>query len=353
MNLKINYLIIPKKEKIAVNILNSFSNVIPQKIIDHKNIKTLDFLAVKKNPLFRVNFEGKEEDNESYIILDTKMLLNKVYSLFLNDFWFDYLKIKTNYKRSDWGSFIGTIYFENIVLEVIEFSLKNNPNYNIKKYDELKLKYKDNNTIEVADIYISKSQKIFLAEVKSNYINMVDGYKSVTDTKSFLDLDLSSFYEKFGLEQLVTKTINDFHLYKHLLNDKTLNLKRKVHIYPAIVVNEDILTSGTFSFILRKKFDSLLDEHNISKKNKNQLIKPLLIISIEQLQELEQSLSENSLDFFNFLDSYYEKIRVKKGLFSKRYDILTSITHMIKRKVENKKHFPKRLRSFEWLGIEK
>jgi hypothetical protein len=48
MNLKINYLIIPKKEKIAINILNSFSNVIPQKIIDHKNIETLDVLELKK-----------------------------------------------------------------------------------------------------------------------------------------------------------------------------------------------------------------------------------------------------------------------------------------------------------------
>lgn len=352
MNLKINYLNIPKKEKIVINILNSFSNPIQQKNIDHKNIKTLDFLTLKKNPLFRINLKNKSEF-ESYIILDTKMLLNKVYSLFFNDFWFDYLKIKTEYKRSDWGSFIGTHYFENIIFEIIDFSFKNNPSYTIKKYDELKLKYKGNNLIEVADIYISKRQKVFLAEVKSNYINMVDGYKSVTDIKSFLKLDLNSFYEKFGLEQLVTKTINDFHSYKHLLNDKSLNLDRKVHIYPAIIVNEDILTSGTFSFILRNKFDSLMNEHNISKKNKVQLIKPLLVISIEQLQELEQSFSENSLDFFNFLDAYYQKIRIKKCLFSNKYDILTNITHMIKRKVENKKHFPNRLRKFEWIGIEK
>jgi hypothetical protein len=135
------------------------------------------------------------------------------------------------------------------------------------------------------------------------------------------------------------------------LNIESLNIDRKIHLYPAIIVNENILTIGSFSYILRKKFDELLNENEIPKNTKNHLIKSLLVISIEQLQMLEQSISENSIDFFNLLDAYYDKIRLKKNDIYKD-DILTSTTEIINRKINPKKHFSERLRSFKWLGFE-
>ena len=348
--LKMYYLNIPRDEKGALNIIRGFSASSGINSINHEDIRTLDLRSIKKNPVYEWE-PIATDDFIGFLILDQKFLLEKIDSLLINDFWFDYLKSHSALNRQDWGNFIGSKFFEPFVAEIFENTLEENINYSLKLFDDLKLKFKGNQEIEVADVYVRYKQQILLAEVKSNYINMLDGYKSITSIEDFKNLKLEKFYSSFGLTQLAKKTLKEFHNYKNSLRDEGLNLRRKVHLFPVIIVNEPILSSGLFHFPLRTKFENILKEENIQLKCKEHLIWPLLIINIEELQEMEQSIKEGSVDLFSLLKMFHDKTRIGPNDKRKKhnYSELLSMTNIIDQKVEPEKLFPQRLKDYRWV----
>ncbi len=346
-NLKTYYLKIHKSEKGAINLIKGFSATSIPKEIDHKNVNTLNLMSIKKNPVFEWE-PLNMDDYVSFLILDQKFLLDKIDGLFINDFWFDYMKERSKMNRTDWGNFIGTKFFEPFVDEIFKYSIGNREDYFLKMFAELKLKL-NGKEVEVADIYLRHKQQIMLAEVKSNYINMHEGYKSVTSIEEFKKLNLDKFYKSFGLTQLLKKTIKEFHSYKDKLDDKGLNLTRKIHLYPVVIVNEPILSSGLFNFPLRIKFEQLLENANIKMKTKDHLIWPLLIINIEEFQELEESLKDGSADLFKILRNFHDKTRINGQYLSKNYNELLNLTDIINHKIEPIKFFPERLRNYKWV----
>ncbi len=344
--LKIYHLNIDNKQEAIIRIIRGFSENTPVKNLNHQDVKTLDFLAVKKNPVFY--WEPLNSDNfTGFAVLDLALLLEKMDSLLINDFWFDYLKDNSELNRKDWGNFIGSKFFEPLVEDIITCSFKNISSYSIKTSDELKIKLTGKSEIEIADVYIRNKQKIAFIEVKSNFINMIDGYKSVTSIEEFKALDMDKFYKSFGLIQMVD-TIKNFHTYKKYLNDRGLNQNRKVHLYPIILVNEPILSSGLFNFPLRRKFESMLIAENICIKSKEHKIWPLIIINIEELQELEQSIFERKIDFFKMLNSYYDKTSIKGKFTKNKYKSLLTLHNIINEKIESENLFPKRLKDYKW-----
>jgi hypothetical protein len=64
-------------------------------------------------------------DNEYYLTIDNTFLIDKCYSQFLNDFWFDWLKLKVNkegkniYNIREYRSVFGA-FFESYVDEIIK-----------------------------------------------------------------------------------------------------------------------------------------------------------------------------------------------------------------------------------------
>jgi len=213
--------------------------------------------------------------------------------------------------------------------------------------DDLKITLPRKSEIEIADIYIRHKQKIACIEVKSNYINMIDGYKSVTTVDEFKALNMNKFYKSFGLTQMVD-TMKNFHIYKKHLNDKGLNLKRKIHLYPMILVNEPILSSGLFNFPLRQQFEKMLLEENITLKSQDHYIWPLVIMNIEEFQELEQSVEDGDVDFFKILDSLHNKTSIKGKITKDKYKSLLTMHSLINEKIESEKLFPFRLKDYKW-----
>jgi hypothetical protein len=348
--LKTYYLNIPKDENGVLNVIRGFASPTIIDKVNHEDVGVLDFLVVKKNPIYEWQFYASDEF-VGFLILDQKFLLDKIDGLFINDFWFDYLKEHSQMNRKDWGNFIGSEYFEPFVGEIIQNSLRDRRDYSVKMFNDLKIKYDRNNEVEIADVYVRHKQRILLAEVKSNFINMIDGYKSITSLEDFKNLDLEKFYKSFGLKQLVEKTIKQFNNYKGYLKDDGLDLNRKVSLFPVVIVNEPILSSGLFQFPLRLKFESMLERENIQMKTKEHLIWPLLIINIEELQELEQSLKDNSVGLFDILMSFHDKTRILRNTKQKinSHNELLSMTNIINQKLEVKKLFPERLREYEWV----
>lgn len=345
-NLKIYHLKIDNKQKAIIEIIKGFSADIPLKNINHADIKTLDFLSVKKSPIF--SWEPLSSDEfTGFVVLDMAFLLEKMDSFFINDFWFDYLKDKSHFNRTDWGNFIGSKFFEPLVNDVISHTFKNKKDYTVKMLDDLKITLPRKSEIEIADVYIRHKQKIACIEVKSNYINMIDGYKSVTTVDEFKALNMNKFYKSFGLTQMVD-TMKNFHIYKKYLNDKGLNLKRKIHLYPMILVNEPILSSGLFNFPLRQQFEKMLFEENITLKSQDHYIWPLVIMNIEEFQELEQSVEDGDVDFFKILDSLHNKTSIKGKITKDKYKILLTMHSLINEKIESAKLFPFRLKDYKW-----
>jgi hypothetical protein len=345
-NLKIYHLKIDNEQKEIIEIIKGFSINAPLKIINHDDVKTLDFLPVKKSPIF--SWEPLSSDEfTGFAVLDMAFLLEKMDSFFINDFWFDYLKTHSDLNRTDWGNFIGSKFFEPLVEDVILNTFNNKQNYTIKMLDELKIMLPAKSEIEIADVYIRQKQKIACIEVKSNFINMIDGYKSVTNVEEFKALDLDKFYKSFGLTQMLD-TMKNFHKYKHHLKDEGLNFNRKVHLYPLILVNEPILSSGLFNFPLRQQFEKMLIEENINLKSKDHIIWPLVIMNIEEFQELEQSIKDDDIDFFKILDSLHSKTSIKGKIVKDKYKTLLTIHSLINEKIESDKLFPLRLKDFKW-----
>ena len=349
-NLKIYLLKIDNEQKAIIKIIKGFSADIPLKIVNHDDVKTLDFLSIKKSPIF--SWEPLSSDEfTGFAVLDMAFLLEKMDSFFINDFWFDYLKDKSDFNRIDWGNFIGSKFFEPLVYDVISHAFKNKKDYTVRMLDDLKIIVPGKSEIEIADVYIRQKQKIACIEVKSNYINMIDGYKSATTLNEFKALDMDKFYKTFGLKQMVD-TMKNFHVYKKYINDEGLNLKRKTHLYPIILVNEPILSSGLFNFPLRQQFEKMLLEENITLKSQNHYIWPLVIMNIEEFQELEQSIQDGDVDFFKVLDSFHNKTSIKGKIVKNKYKSLLTVHSLINEKIDFDKLFPSRLKNFKWTFVK-
>jgi hypothetical protein len=345
-NLKIYHILFERSNESLVKIFQGFSGETKYGEVNHQDVKTLDFLAVKKNPIYSWEFYNATE-RVGFVVLDMVFLLEKFDSLFINDFWFDYIKPNRIMNRDDWGNFIGAKYFEPLAVDVLKNSFTSHKKYTIMSLNELEILLGKGKLKEIADLYIRSKQKIALVQAKGNYINMKDGLKSVTTSEDFLNLDLDDFYEKFGLNQMV-ETIKNFHEYKEHINDEGLDMNRKVHLFPIVLLNEPIISSGLFNFPLRRKFESMLLETDVELKNQHQIIWPLIILNIEEFQELEQSIKDGDVDFFRLLYSFHGKTDMKKGKVNlDKYRSLYTMHNIINEKVKNEKLFPQRLRNFE------
>lgn len=346
-NLKFNYLNVPVEEIEALKILDKLSE---RQVIDlppANDLRIFDFLQIKKSPLFR-----KEENDGrniiSFVVMDNILFVEKTYSLFINDFWFDYLKDKEICNRKDWGNFIGASFFEPFLEKIFNVAFSNKPNYTVKSTDALKFTI-NGNSVEYADFYIREKQNIILAEAKSNYLPMINGYKTVLTFKDYKALDLKKFYKDYGLSQLAEKTIKEFHKYKSLIEDNGFNYNRKIQLYPLLIVNDPIFSSSYTYFVFKRKFEEMLINEGISRKSKEHNIKSLSIINVSQLIELEQSLKENDINIFNILELQFLMSDVLNKNNHKNYNFLRTMHHVIKKKVLKEKQIPERIKKFEWL----
>jgi hypothetical protein len=124
--------------------------------------------------------------------------------------------------------------------------------------------------------------------------------------------------------------------------------RSKVHLYPIILVNEPILSSGLFNFPLRQQFEKMLIKEDINLKSKDHIIWPLVIMNIEEFQELEQSIKDDDVDFFEILDSLHSKTSIQGKIVKDKYKSLLTIHSLINEKIEFDKLFPLRLKDFKW-----
>ena len=346
--LSLRYLNVPIDNYDAIKILDTLCDNFDYVLPPDGDLLKFDFLLLKKNPLYKSKIDDDKEII-SYILLDDGFFIEKFYSIFMNDFWFDYLKPNEICNRKDWGNFLGAEFFESFIDEILSESFSANANYILRSTNQLIFNC-EGSPIEYADFYIRNKQNIALFEVKSGYIPVDTGYKTVKSIDDYKNLNLEKFYDNYGLKQLVEKTIKKYHLYKHYIDDTSFNKTRKVQIYPVIVVNEPIISSSIVTFIFKRKFNELLEKEGICKSAKEYNIKELVVLNISNLQDLEQSLKVGKVDFFGLLDFYFLISNFKNPANSKNNNFLRTFDHVLQEKVKDDL-IADRIRNFNWLEI--
>lgn len=344
--LGLRYINIQKDNLDAIKILDSFSSKVEYDIPNKDDLKTFDFFPLKKSPLFKCKLVDKK-DIISYLMMDEGFYIEKAYSLFINDFWFDYLKPNEVCDRKNWGDFIGSEFYEPIIEEILKESFSNCPNIVLRSTKQLLFNF-EGSPIEYADFYVREKQNVALFEVKSGFIPLDHGYKTVSTIHDYKNLDLDKFNKDYGLTQLVEKTIKKFHLYKKEIQDPNFNSDRKVQIYPVIVVNDPIISSGILPFVLKRKFNDLLRKEGINKKNKEHNISDLCVINISHLQDMEQGLKDKKVNFFNILDTYLLMSDFKNKNNFKGYKFLRTFEQVLHAKVKDGL-IADRIKNLKWL----
>jgi hypothetical protein len=348
--LKLNYINIKREEKEAIQILDKLSQRNDQKLPDETDPKIFEFFDIKKSPLFK-NESEQNKELVTFLVLDNILLIEKTYSLFINDFWFDYLKPNDICSRADWGNFIGSNFFEPFLEEIFDNSFKYNKRTVFLSTDDLKISLNGKSEVEYADFLIRDRRNLILIEAKSNYLPVINGYKTVKTIKDYEDLDLDKFYKDYGLKQLVNKTIKSFNQYKSSLPDSSFDYSKKVKLYPVIIANDPIFSSGYALFAFRRKFESLLKNANILMEDSNHKIMPLAIINVSDLQDIEQSLKNGDENIFNILRHYYSISSEKRITAEDSSAVLKTVSHSIN-KLTKDNLIANRVYTLKWLGLK-
>src|SRR5690606_23257854 len=136
--------------------------------------------------------------------------------------------------------------------------------------------------------------------------------------------------------QLTSKTVKLFHEYKRFINDKSFDFKRKVKLFPILIVNDPIFSSGLASFAFKQKFEQALIDENIEIENEMHKIMPLTIINVSHFQDMEQSLHDGDENIFNII-RYFHSISSKKRIPTEGTSVvLKTIEHAINKRIKHK-----------------
>lgn len=298
--LNLNYINIRPDEVEQIQILDKLSFRNNYAIPPDNDLQIFNFLEIKKSPLYR-NEKKDDKDLITYVMLDSDMFLEKMYALFINDFWFDYLDPQKICTRNDWGNFIGSVFFEPFVEKIFTESFLGHNRIVFRATDDLKFTLPGSTETEYADFYIRDKTNIILTEAKSNFLPANNGLKTVKNIADYRNLKMDDFYKNYGLKQLALKTVMQFHKYKSFINDDQKILAGKVKIFPLLIVNDPILSSGTIAFAFRLKFIEYLNNNNFDIENENHQIMPLTVINVSELQQMEQSLQDRDQNIFNYM----------------------------------------------------
>lgn len=247
-------------------------------------------ISVKKYPLYAVG-------NQTFLLLDNILVLEKCYYQLINDFWFDVVsKVKDIYDKpvftiKYYRSAIG-YFLEKYTDKIIRYCFSSAKFYEVKLFDELLLQ-NQNNVIELADVYVRYNKKIFLAQVKSTGI--YDNEKYAGDTEGLYKNGRDDFYKSFGLNQIV-ESIRNIELIAGKIDTK-FPTGHSYRIYPALIVNEKALQTPVMAYLFNERFQELIAPY---RKNKVHIY-PLSVIHISDLEQMEETLHKIPDKFWDIL----------------------------------------------------
>ncbi|TYB79180.1 hypothetical protein [Bizionia myxarmorum] len=309
---------IPHNDKDAILRLNQFS--VRGQGKSNTGIKKFEFLEIKKAPFYC----NEGEDHNIYILMDNVFFAEKCYDLFFWDFYFDQLK-NNGLNLEAWGGYVG-LFFEEHIEFILKYSFETQRDVLLKTTNELLISGK-----EYADFYIRRKRQLIIGQAKRTYLPQIV-YKEVYSLKDYDNIDKEEFYRRFGLYQLVETSLREFDKYINIIDPEIP--KNKLFIYPVLVINEPIVSSGVASYNFDKKFEELLNKEGISRDSIKWRINKVTVIHINELENLQQSLRDKDFRLDNFLQAYADNSSPQ--LMNDAYAQFLNFDNFIRKKVKEK-----------------
>ena len=254
------------------------------------NTVTYKLLDIRKSPFIKFG-------QNQYILSDNTLLIEKTYSQFLNDFWFDWVKLLKNengtpkFSIKHYRSVFG-YFFESYLTQIIRKCFENYKYATVLLFDELKVTAK-NGIVEIADVYLRSGNKILLGQAKSGSI--YDNEKYGGSLESLYKKDRNAFFKNFGVNQLIESiSLTDQHMDKL---DKKFPQGKSYEIYPCIIFNDTALLTPLMADIFNIRFQELLDGFSLKKVK----VHRLNLIHVNDLERLEDSLSAKPKEIWELL----------------------------------------------------
>lgn len=303
------------------SLFEAFSKIFP-------STSPIKLQSIRKYPFYK--------GSKGYMVTDNIFLLEKGYTQFINDFWFDKVR---HIKGPDGGvefpvrRYRGIIgdFIESYVGEMIEYAFSEAKHFKVKKFDELMVVEKGKQ-VELLDLYIREKNQIFLAEVKST--NIYDDARYGESLGSFYKHDRNQFFKSFGIHQLV-HALELLVRHAHIF-DPGFPPKGGIKVYPTIVVNEKGLQTPLMAQVFNTYFKTVLPA-SLDQRLK---IQPLIIMHVSDWENIEDHLHKCPKDFFkllkyhvrspNFMPPFYNTIRLKE-INRKPYKAIQQLGELVKK----------------------
>ena len=230
--------------------------------IANKNIERLT--GLKKSPIYQFS------ENE-FITLDKSFLLGKIYNQFIFDFWFDWIKKKTEIPIETYFGDIGH-FFEIYASDILKslFSFLEHP----IPLSLRELEYNSNSgTKEICDFYARHNRKIFIGEIKLGHINDTSRFSGKTETL-YMKKSRDDFFK--SADQL-NHAIKNLSIIQDKFDEK-IPLNKPIQIFPVCIFNDSIYSLPTMAVIFDKYWNKIKYHCEYIHVN------PLTIIHIDQLE---------------------------------------------------------------------
>lgn len=250
-------------------------------------------LSVRKFPFY-------DAGNDTFYLMDNTFLIEKLYSQFINDLWFDVVKNEVNeqskpiYKVSFYRSAIGD-FFEQYVNGRFRYMFETVKHAKLRTFNEL-LYIEKKQQKEFTDVYLRYNNRVFLGEAKSTGIYDKEKYSG--DLDQFYRAGREAFFNAFGLEQIV----NAVKKLKELAGifDNGFPRKGQLRIYPALIVNEKTLQTPLMAQVFNNRFQEMvadMDKTGIK-------LSPLTILHISDLETMQGEIRKDHKIFWKLLDKH-------------------------------------------------
>jgi len=250
----------------------------------------LDIIPIRKYPIYKI----KESDRQ-YIILDFVLLLEKMYEMFINDFYFDWLKAK-DFMFDEYMGIVGKFfegYCSKILNRMFEWS-----DSKIQCTSENKI-YVGKNEDELCDVYYREGKNILFGEMKATgiYSSHREGF-----TDSMFGEDKEKFYKSISLNQLI-KNIRRLHEYGEQI-DEDFPTGSNTVVYPILILNEKYYRATYVPVALQER---IIAEFEKEKLPSNIIVRPITVIHISDLEAMEEMIHKRKITIWELLKRNYIK----------------------------------------------
>ncbi|WP_339717902.1 hypothetical protein [Cyclobacterium amurskyense] len=255
--------------------------------VQYQKLHTL--LGLRKSPFIKVS-------DDEFLLGDKTFLIEKIYTQFINDFWFDWLQPQKSdinkpiFKMSDYRGEFGR-FFENYGSKLLKDTFAMYKYSTCLALEELKYGKIEE---ELCDFYLRYEKRILLIEIKGGGID--DQSKYGGDLASLYKKDRDKFYKRYGVDQLIHALSEIEKNFPKV--DPNLPTGKTITVYPVIIMNEKVFQTPLMAQLFNARFQEQVVNIKLTKIN----VKPLTLTHISDWENAEDYLFENPKKIWDLLN---------------------------------------------------